>query len=427
VSLESPSQEPSTATAATKQAMSAVKDQVFEDWRPLGQSLTLVRAPISRVALAFEQEGVRLSEYICGGADRFAWVRHASIADLFQSVKKFTVSPTVHYAIPTKTDWTVVWDNGSACDGHSSFAHCLTRFYKLETISFRSSDRDSIMRAGSHFTHGKAGAGAEPVERHVYCCNVGARWEFRERGERLPEEDAGCYSRKRKRERLDEEGMMELLVRFGIHPWREATYDFQARCFRMLHSKLFESSEAIAFEQIRDRAQTSAREQKETRCSRNEVEGDDLKGPPNYLRGTCKRAAKSGPARLLADGKWCGHGEENFWLYDIAANDESHFMLQLPNGDGPLVVRVVRQSGGPAFPIYDSRRHPANLYYESQEPPAFRPVEVCSKCGSTLFRMAVGFEVPLDAESANDTSWFALATECAGCGLTRIAFDDETV
>ena len=44
----------------------------------------------------------------------------------------------------------------------------------------------------------------------------------------------------------------------------------------------------------------------------------------------------------------------------------------------------------------------------------------------TLVRIAVGFEVPLDAESANDTSWFALATECAGCGLTRIAFDDET-
>ena len=51
---------------------------------------------------------------------------------------------------------------------------------------------------------------------------------------------------------FDEEGMMELLVRFGINPWREATYDFQTRCFRMLHSKLFESSETIAFEQVRD-------------------------------------------------------------------------------------------------------------------------------------------------------------------------------
>ena len=41
-------------------------------------------------------------------------------------------------------------------------------------------------------------------------------------------------------------------------------------------------------------------------------------------------------------------------------------------------------------------------------------------------RIAVGFEAPLDAESANDTSWFALATECADCGLTDIAFDHET-
>jgi hypothetical protein len=90
--------------------------------------------------------------------------------------------------------------------------------------------------------------------------------------ERPPEEDVGRYSRKRKRERFDEEGMMELLVRFGIHPWREATYNFQARCFRMVHSKLFRSSETIAFGQIRDRAQSSASEQKETPCSNNLVE-----------------------------------------------------------------------------------------------------------------------------------------------------------
>jgi hypothetical protein len=241
--------------------MNAVKDQVFEDSWPLGQSLTLVRATTSRVALAFEQEAERLREYICGGADHFVWVRHSSIADLFQSVKKFTNSPTIHYAIPTKTDWTVVWDNGSACDGHSSFAHCLTRFYNLETISFSSTDRDSIMLAGTQFTHSKAGSGAAPVKRHVYCCSVGNRWEFRESGESLPEEDAARYNRRRKRERLDEEGMMELLVRFGIHPWREATYNFQARCFRMLHSKLFESSETITFEQIRDRARNTADQQ----------------------------------------------------------------------------------------------------------------------------------------------------------------------
>jgi len=406
--------------------MSAVKDQVFEDWWPLGQSMTLVRVPISRVALAFEQEGMRLSEYICGGADNFMWVRHSSIAELFQSVKKFTISPTIHYAIPTKTDWTVVWDNSSDCQGHSSFAHCLTRFYRLETIHFRSTDRDSIMLAGTHFTYSKAGAGAEPVKRDVYCCSVGSRWEFRERGERLPEEDAARYNRKRKRERLDEEGMMELLMRFGIHPWREATYNFQARCFRMLHAKLFKSSETITFQQIHDRSRNAADRQAETRSSSQNVEDEELKGPPDYLRGKCKRAGKKGPARLLADGKWCGHGEELFWLYEIATKDDSDFMLQLPNGDCPPVVQVFPQSGGPAFSIYDSRRHPASVFINSQKPPAFRPVEVCSKCGSTLFRIAVGFEVPLDAESANDTSWFALATECAGCGFNRIAFDDET-
>jgi hypothetical protein len=254
--------------------MSAAKDQVFDEWWPLGQSFTLVRAPINRVALAFEQEGARLSEYICGGADHFVWVPHSSITDLFQSVKKFTISPTIQYAIPTKTGWTVVWDNCSNCEGHSSFAHCLTRFYNLETIWFRSTDRDSIMLAGTHFTHSKAGAGAEPVKRHVYCCSVGNRWVFQESGERLPEEDAARYSRRQKRERLDEEGMMELLVRFGIHPWRETAYNFQTRCFRGIHSKLFESSETITFEQIRNRARSASEQQAKTRDLRGSVGSD---------------------------------------------------------------------------------------------------------------------------------------------------------
>jgi hypothetical protein len=55
-----------------------------------------------------------------------------------------------------------------------------------------------------------------------------------------------------------------------------------------------------------------------------------------------------------------------------------------------------------------------------------RVFEVCSHYGLTVFKIAVGFGVSLDAESANDTSWCALATECTCCGLSRIAIDDET-
>ena len=76
--------------------------------------------------------------------------------------------------------------------------------------------------------------------------------------------------------------------------------------------------------------------------------------------------------------------------------------------------------------IYDSRRHPASVFVDSEKEALFLPPERCPKCNATVFRVAVGFEVPADAQSPNDTSWFALALECCQCRLNKIAYDDET-
>ena len=51
---------------------------------------------------------------------------------------------------------------------------------------------------------------------------------------------------------------------------------------------------------------------------------------------------------------------------------------------------------------------------------------VCSKCNGNNFRVALGFEIPGDSESPNDTSWFALSVACEACGHAEIAFEDET-
>ena len=157
-----------------------------------------------------------------------------------------------------------------------------------------------------------------------------------------------------------------------------------------------------------------------------ETPEQEIVGPPDYLRDRYRLQQPGSPRWLLADGKWCGHGEATFWVYDIGSGNDEVFSVRLPAGSGPPVVEVSPTSGGPSFAIYDTRHHPASPFVDSKSEPTFRPAERCAKCGASAFRIAVGFEVPGDATSANDTSWFALALKCAACGDSRLAFEDET-
>jgi hypothetical protein len=115
-----------------------------------------------------------------------------------------------------------------------------------------------------------------------------------------------------------------------------------------------------------------------------------------------------------------------YWIYDIFTRKNDLYTVRLPEEDGMPVVEVTPKVGGSTIVVYDGRRHPAHPFFGSDREPVLEPNVKCPKCGSSVFRVAVGFEVPPDAESANDTSWFALALECEACGLARIAYEDET-
>lgn len=391
------------------------KDKVFEDWWPLGQSMILVRAPFRRAATALQNQAYEWQQRV-GAIHRFDWLRVSCIDELFRSVETFTTGPLTYYSLPTKGDWTVIWCNSSACTGHESLAHCLTGFQKLETIHFYCTDRNSTQLAGTHFTYRKPTATEAIIQRDVYCCNQGSRWSFRQDGEPLPEEDLERYAAKRKRDRLNEEGFMALLGRLGVQPWLENTYDFGHKLLSMADTRKFPATQHFTFQQVRGRAGAPP----------PEPEDKELVGLPDYLRGNCRKPNEAGPARLLADGKWCGHGEPTFWIFDIATDAEDRFEVRLPQAEGPAVVEAVPIGGKNPFLIYDSRRHPASVFLNSEKEALFLPPERCPKCDSTVFRIAVGFEVPTDAQSPNDTSWFVLAMECCQCRLKRIAYDDET-
>lgn len=159
----------------------------------------------------------------------------------------------------------------------------------------------------------------------------------------------------------------------------------------------------------------------------------DIANSPGYLRPFARQPLKQGPAGLLFDGEWCGHGEEKFRVYDIADGDNYTFHVQLPNTETeellPKAIKAIPVPAGKEIVIYDTKKHPASLYSTAEfvdQVPQYLENSICEKCSQQAFKLAVGFEVPEDSETPDDSTWFSLATECVHCGHKVILYEDET-
>lgn len=210
--------------------MAAHKDSVFETWWPLTRALDLVRAPVGVVAEHLTSE---LARYCPDEPFDSSWRQFENVDAVFRSVDELTNFPTVFFALPTHGEWTVLWNNSFLCDGYDSLCFNLTRLHGLDTLHWSSGDTDGPFQAGTVFSYRDArDLGA--VTRRVYCCRDNSRWEFSERGTPLPEEPTAGYSKRIKRERLNEALMMQFLARLGAEPWRERFYALPgAPCFQL--------------------------------------------------------------------------------------------------------------------------------------------------------------------------------------------------
>ena len=152
--------------------------------------------------------------------------------------------------------------------------------------------------------------------------------------------------------------------------------------------------------------------------------------PPTYLSSVAVPTGGSGPASLLTDGAWCGHGEPLFGVFDIRTGEGGLFSVRLPSSPTfpELAAVTAISSTQDTFFLYDPRKHPASLYADerSQFPYTPAPHFTCPSCRGETFAVAVGFEVPGDSEEPDDISWFAIAVECSQCKWRGIIFDDET-
>jgi len=147
---------------------------------------------------------------------------------------------------------------------------------------------------------------------------------------------------------------------------------------------------------------------------------------PGYLRMHARPPGPDSAGDLLEDGAWCGHGEARYRIFELHDQGDPVLHLSLPLEDDvedhdPLAIASV--PGRERFTVYDFhlfRRRGARR-------PSTPVAGLTCGCGGTRFRVAVGFEVPGDADTTDDVTWFALAARCTECGEGDIVFDDEIV
>ena len=204
------------------------RSKTLERWWPTTQSLDLVDGPVERVAEAVHAEVARFV-----GADSVAssWTTFQSLEAAFDAAPDFTNVPTYFLVLPTRSNWTVLWNNSFLCDGYDALCWCLTANHRLTTLHWCAHDDWTTFQSGASFCY-RRWHETKVVERSVYVAQEDKHWVFTQRGETLPEEDVDAYAAKRKKDRLNEELMSRLLTRLGAAPWQEDFYAVpEARSF----------------------------------------------------------------------------------------------------------------------------------------------------------------------------------------------------
>jgi hypothetical protein len=216
-----------------------------EKWWPLPTSLDLVFGEIREVGDAVFAEVQRYcgSEKVEG-----EWIEADGIEDVFKLPQLLTNVPTFLAVMPAQSGWVALWNNSYLCDGYDSLCHNLTRLHGFRTLHWRASENDGRFQAGASFTHRILRDGSL-VERSVYCGKNGDQWEFYQSGEPLVEEDTSLYAARKRRDRLSEASLLELLLRMGARP-RSADFYQAGKVFVIRRLKYPSTITARSFGEI---------------------------------------------------------------------------------------------------------------------------------------------------------------------------------
>ena len=195
---------------------------VFRKWWPTTQSLDLIEGPIQCVADQASAVFAKIAEYV-GDNYSAQWQTFDQLDEAFSSVPHFDNVGSQLLFLPTHSKWVVMWTNNFLCNGFDQFCLSLTSQHALTTIHWSAHDEWTTFQSGALF-HLRRKVSDGLVQRRVQAAQSDRRWEFFEQGDPLPEEDLEGYRAKRKRDRLNERRIIELLARLGAEPWNEAFY-----------------------------------------------------------------------------------------------------------------------------------------------------------------------------------------------------------
>lgn len=158
-------------------------------------------------------------------------VSFATLDDAFGAAPRFDNVPTFFLVLPTRSRWSVLWNNGFLCSGYDSLCSNLARNHGFTSMHWLAHDDETTTEPSAVVAHRRS-LGGQLVERHVYVGREGTRWLFHALGEVAPEEDVAPYTARRKRDRMDEASVQRWLERLGASPWAEDFYALDEQpCF----------------------------------------------------------------------------------------------------------------------------------------------------------------------------------------------------
>lgn len=142
--------------------------------------------------------------------------------------------------------------------------------------------------------------------------------------------------------------------------------------------------------------------------------------PPSFLKGIAREATKASPAaRDLLTGEFCGHGEPTMAIFDIVVDGADVLDVvpvfdpeQVEGEENPYLV-VARKPGGEWVVLFRAEWQEDAQTLEGVErvPLDTEEIEALSQVDEPwLARVAIGFEYPADATSADCVTWMTI--EC---------------
>lgn len=206
--------QPTAVGAVHRQTMN-LRSEIIQRWWPTTQSLDLVEGAAESVA---EATGKEVRQFVSGEAIAAAWETIPDLNSAFGMAADFTNVPTVYLVLPTRSKWSVLWNNSFLCDGYDSLCRNLTARHGLTTVHWSAHDEWTSFQTAATFTHRRRCEG-QTIQRTVHAGQTDKHWDFCEVGEPISEEDVAGYLTRRIRDRLNEERISALLARLGANPW----------------------------------------------------------------------------------------------------------------------------------------------------------------------------------------------------------------